>query len=182
VSAGARLIATQDSEPLSVLIRDMNKFSNNVMTQQLFLMLGATGGEPGNPARGAAAVRGLLAARGIAAPELVLENGCGLSRIERISAATLANVLADAWNSQWMSEFMASLPISGVDGTMKARKVSPGIAHMKTGMLEDTRAVAGYVQAASGKRYIVVGFINHPNAGRGTGAHDALLEWVYRTG
>jgi len=182
VSPGARLIATQDSEPLSVLIRDINKFSNNVMTQQLFLTLGATGGERGNPARGAAAVRGLLAARGIAAPELILENGCGLSRIERISAATLANVLADAWNSQWMSEFMASLPISGVDGTMKARNVPPGVAHMKTGMLEDTRAVAGYVQAASGKRYIVVAFINHPNAGRGTSAHDALLEWVYRTG
>ena len=182
VSPGARLVATQESEPLSSLIRDINKFSNNVMTQQLFLTLGAAGGEPGNPARGAAAVRGLLAARSIAAAELILENGCGLSRIERISAATLANVLADAWNSQWMSEFMASLPISGVDGTMKARSVSPGVAHMKTGMLEDTRAVAGYVQAASGKRYIVVAFINHPNASRGTAAHDALLEWVYRTG
>ncbi len=182
VAATARLIAAQESAPLSSLIRDINKFSNNVMTQQLFLTMGAAGGEPGNPARGAAAVRGLLAARGIAAPELILENGCGLSRVERISAATLGNVLFDAWNSQWMSEFMASLPISGVDGTMKARNVSPGAAHMKTGMLEDTRAVAGYVQAASGRRYVVVAIINHPNASRGTGAHDALLEWVYRTG
>ena len=77
-----------------MLIRDINKFCNNVMTQQLFLTMGAAGGEPGNPARGAAAVRDLLAARGIEAPELVLENGCGLSRIERISAGTLANVLS----------------------------------------------------------------------------------------
>ena len=114
-------------------------------------------------------MRGLLAARGIAAPELILENGCGLSRVERISAATLGNVLADAWKSQWMSELMASLPISGVDGTMQARNVPAGAAHMKTGMLEDTRAVAGYVQAASGKRYVVVAIINHPNAGRGHG-------------
>ena len=182
VPATARLIAVQDSEPLAVLIRDINKFSNNVMTQQLFLTMGAAGGEPGNPERGATAVRGLLAARGIAAPELVLENGCGLSRVERISAATLGNVLADAWHSQWMSELMASLPISGVDGTMQRRNVPVGAAHMKTGMLEDTRAVAGYVQAASGKRYVVVAIINHPNAGRGQGAHDALLEWVYRTG
>ena len=71
-----------------MLIRDINKFSNNVMTQQLFLTMGAAGGEPGNPARGAAAVRDLLSARGIDAPGLVLENGCGLSRVERISAAS----------------------------------------------------------------------------------------------
>jgi D-alanyl-D-alanine carboxypeptidase/D-alanyl-D-alanine-endopeptidase (penicillin-binding protein 4) len=182
VSGSARLVAAQESPPLASLIRDINKFSNNVMTQQLFLTMGATAGEPGNPARGASAIRGLLAARGIAAPELILENGCGLSRIERISAGTLGNVLVDAWKSQWMSELMASLPISGVDGTMKARNVTTGAAHMKTGMLEDTRAVAGYVQAASGRRYVVVAIINHPNASRGTGAHDALLDWVYRIG
>jgi D-alanyl-D-alanine carboxypeptidase/D-alanyl-D-alanine-endopeptidase (penicillin-binding protein 4) len=165
-----------------MLIRDINKFSNNVMTQQLFLTMGAAGGEAGSPARGAAAVRGLLTARGIAAPGLILENGCGLSRIERISAGTLADVLVDAWMSQWMSELMASLPISGVDGTMQRRNVVSGAAHMKTGMLEDTRSVAGYVQAASGRRYVVVAIINHPAAARGTGAHDALIDWVYRTG
>jgi D-alanyl-D-alanine carboxypeptidase/D-alanyl-D-alanine-endopeptidase (penicillin-binding protein 4) len=182
VPAGARLIAAQESAPLALLIRDINKFSNNVMTQQLFLTMGAAGGEPGNPARGGAAVRNLLSARGIATPGLVLENGSGLSRIERIAAATLADVLTDAWKSQWMPELMASLPISGVDGTMKARNVPSGSAHMKTGLLGDTRAVAGYVLASSGRRYVVVAIINHPNASRGTGAHDVLLDWVYRTG
>ncbi|HET9862484.1 MAG TPA: D-alanyl-D-alanine carboxypeptidase/D-alanyl-D-alanine-endopeptidase [Steroidobacteraceae bacterium] len=182
VPADAHLVAVQESPPLASLVRDINKFSNNVMTQQLFLTLGAAGGEAGNPARGAAAVRGLLAARGIQAPELILENGCGLSRIERISAATLAEVLVDAWKSQWMSELMSSLPVSGVDGTMQRRDVVPGAAHMKTGLLEDTRAVAGYVQAASGRRYVVVAIVNHPNAGRGSAAHDALIDWVYRTG
>jgi D-alanyl-D-alanine carboxypeptidase/D-alanyl-D-alanine-endopeptidase (penicillin-binding protein 4) len=182
VPPAARLVASLDSQPLAVLIRDINKFSNNVMTQQLFLTMGAAGGQPGNPARGADAVRGLLAARGIDAPGLVLENGCGLSRVERISPATLANLLVDAWKSQWMSELMASLPISGVDGTMQRRDVPAGAAHMKTGMLDDTRAVAGYVLAASGRRYVVVAIINHPNAGRATGAHDALIEWVYRAG
>jgi len=182
VPAGARLAAVQESAPLAMLIRDINKFSNNVMTQQLFLTLGAAGGSPGNPQRGAAAVRGLLQARGIAAPELILENGCGLSRVERISVGTLANVLVDAWKSQWMSELMASLPISGVDGTMKSRNVPAGAAHMKTGLLEDTRAVAGYVLAASGRRYVVVAIINDPGASRGTGAHDALIDWVYQVG
>lgn len=182
VSAGARLVAAQESAPLAMLIRDINKFSNNVMTQQLFLTMGAAGGEPGNPVRGATAVRNLLSARGIDVPELVLENGCGLSRVERISVGSLANVLADAWKSQWMSELMSSLPVSGVDGTLKSRNMPPGAAHMKTGLLEDTRAVAGYVLAASGKHYVVVGIINHPNAKLGTGAHDALVDWVYRTG
>jgi D-alanyl-D-alanine carboxypeptidase/D-alanyl-D-alanine-endopeptidase (penicillin-binding protein 4) len=65
---------------------------------------------------------------------------------------------------------------------MKTRNVPTGAAHMKTGMLEDTRAVAGYVLAASGKRYVVVAIINHPNAGHATGAHDALIDWVYRVG
>jgi D-alanyl-D-alanine carboxypeptidase/D-alanyl-D-alanine-endopeptidase (penicillin-binding protein 4) len=81
-----------------------------------------------------------------------------------------------------MSELMSSLPVSGVDGTMQRRHVVTGAAHMKTGLLEDTRAVAGYVLAASGKRYVVVAIINHPNAGRGTGAHDVLIDWVYRNG
>jgi D-alanyl-D-alanine carboxypeptidase/D-alanyl-D-alanine-endopeptidase (penicillin-binding protein 4) len=182
VAATARLVAAQESPPLSSLIRDINKFSNNVMTQQLFLTMGAAGGEPGNPVRGATAVRNLLSARGIDVPGLVLENGCGLSRVERISAGGLASVLADAWKSQWMSELMTSLPVSGVDGTLKARNMPVGAAHMKTGLLEDTRAVAGYVLAASGRRYVVVGIINHPNARFGTGAHDALVDWVFRTG
>jgi D-alanyl-D-alanine carboxypeptidase/D-alanyl-D-alanine-endopeptidase (penicillin-binding protein 4) len=182
VPPAARLFAAQESPPLAMLIRDINKYSNNVMTQQLFLTMGAAGGEPGNAARGGAAVRNLLSARGIAAPGLVLENGCGLSRVERITVTTLADVLSDAWKSAWMPELMASLPISGVDGTMKARDVPSGAAHMKTGLLGDTRAVAGYVLAASGKRYVVVAIINHPNAARGTGAHDALIDWVFRAG
>jgi serine-type D-Ala-D-Ala carboxypeptidase/endopeptidase (penicillin-binding protein 4) len=182
VPAGARLIAAQESPPLGMLIRDINKFSNNVMTQQLYLTMGAAGGEPGSAARGGAAIRNLLSARGIDAPGLVLENGSGLSRNERISVTTLADVLTDAWRSPWMSELMSSLPISGVDGTMKARNITPGAAHLKTGLLGDTRAVAGYVLAASGKRYVVVAIINHPAASRGTGAHDALIDWVYRTG
>ncbi len=182
VPAAARLVVAQESPALASIIRDINKYSNNVMTQQLFLTMGGAGGAPGSPANGGAAIRNLLSARGIDVPELVLENGCGLSRVERISAGSLANVLVDAWKSQWMPELMSSLPIAGVDGTMKGRNVPAGSAHMKTGLLEDTRAVAGYVLAASGRRYVVVAIINHPNARLGTGAHDALLEWVYRAG
>jgi D-alanyl-D-alanine carboxypeptidase/D-alanyl-D-alanine-endopeptidase (penicillin-binding protein 4) len=81
-----------------------------------------------------------------------------------------------------MPEFVSSMPIVGVDGTMRRRQAAAGSAHIKTGLLADARAIAGYVLAASGRRYAVVAFINHPNAGAGQPALDALLNWVYVQG
>ncbi len=115
-------------------------------------------------------------------PELVLENGAGLSRVERVSAGSLARLRADAWRSPVMPELMASLPMAGVDGTAARRNGAMGSAHFKTGLLEDVRAVAGYVLAASGRRYVVVGLINHERAGGAQGALDALLDWVQVSG
>jgi len=112
----------------------------------------------------------------------VLENGAGLSRVERLTAAGLARLLQGAFASPLMPEFVSSLPIVGIDGTMRRRHGAAGSAHIKTGQLADTRAIAGYVLAASGKRYAVVAFINHPNAGAGQPALDALLNWVYVQG
>jgi D-alanyl-D-alanine carboxypeptidase/D-alanyl-D-alanine-endopeptidase (penicillin-binding protein 4) len=179
----ARRVAVHESAPLAMVIREINKFSNNVMTRQLFLTIGAeTSRQPGTPERAVRALREWYAARGMAMPELVLENGAGLSRLERISAGSLARVLAHAYASAVMPELMASLPIPGVDGTMKNRFAAVGSAHVKTGLLADVRAVAGYVLAASGRRYVVVGIVNHPNAGAAAQAHDALLQWVYARG
>lgn len=183
VASDARRIAMHESEPLAQVIRDINKHSNNVMARQLLLTIAAEShGRPGNTLRGAAAVRSGLAIRGLDLPELAIENGAGLSRQERISADGLARLLRHAFASPWMPEFMSSLPILGLDGTMKSRNGTAGSAHMKTGLLADVRAIAGYVLAASGKRYVVVALINHPNAGAAQPAHDALLEWVYRNG
>lgn len=181
--ADARRIAVHESAPLAEVIRDVNKFSNNVMARQIFLTIGgASSGQPANAARADAAIRNWLAGRGLAMPELVLENGAGLSRIERISAGSLARLLRDAFAGPLMPELMASLPLVGVDGTMRQRAGAAGNAHIKTGLLADVRAIAGYVHAASGRRYAVVALINHPNARDGQAAHDALLQWVYING
>jgi len=182
--ADARRIALHESEPLASVIRDINKFSNNVMTRQLYLTLGAEAGRlPGSPESAERAVRGWLAARGLAMPELVLENGAGLSRVERIAPASLAQLLQHAFASPLMPEFVSSLPVVGVDGTMvKRRNGAAGSAHIKTGLLAEVRAIAGYVHAHSGRRYVVVSIINHPNARDGQAAQDALLEWVFRNG
>jgi len=183
VPADARRIALNESAPLAEVIRDVNKFSNNVMARQIYLTLGTDGGrQSASAARAEAAIRAWLDSRGLAMPELVLENGSGLSRTERISAGSLARLLRHAFAGPLMPELMASLPLLGIDGTMRKRNGAAGRAHVKTGLLADVRAIAGYVDAASGRRYVVVGIINHPNAGSGQAAHDALLQWVYLNG
>ena len=181
---GATPFHALESAPLAVIVRDINKFSNNVMARQLYLTLAAE--SAGAPARGEnaqRAVRQWLKEKGIAAPELVLENGSGLSRIERASAATLAALLQAAWKSNVMPEFLSSLPIVAVDGTMRRRLRGDGIAgnaHIKSGLLSDARAMAGYTLDRSGRRQVVVMLVNHPNAHQAQPALDALLAWVYR--
>ena len=179
----ARRIAVHESRPLSEVIRDVNKFSNNVMARQIYLTLAGSGGkEPASATRAESALRAWCESRELAIPELALENGAGLSRNARISAAGLARVLRHAFASPLMPELMASLPLVGVDGTMRKRNGAAGNAHIKTGLLVDVRAIAGYVHASSGRRYAVVAMINHPNARGGQAAHDALLQWVYANG
>ena len=79
-----------------------------------------------------------------------------------------------------MPDLMASLPLSGVDGTLRNRRTLPGSAHLKTGSLRDVTALAGYVHGASGRRYVLVAMANHPNAAAARPAFDALLEWAVR--
>ncbi|HSD60415.1 MAG TPA: D-alanyl-D-alanine carboxypeptidase, partial [Burkholderiales bacterium] len=180
----ARRLAQHESGSLAEVIRDINKFSNNVMARQLFLTLGAeVSGPPATVDKSRAAVRQWLAAKGLPFPELVLENGSGLSRAERISARHLGELLLSAFASPVMPELMSSLPVSAVDGTMKKRMSGRGVAgqaHIKTGLLEGVKTMAGYVLDAQGRRVVVVALVNHPNAGAAEPALDALLEWVYR--
>jgi D-alanyl-D-alanine carboxypeptidase/D-alanyl-D-alanine-endopeptidase (penicillin-binding protein 4) len=183
-SPAARLAYTHESVPLAQVVRDINKFSNNVMARQLYLTLAAEmGGAPARPELALASIRQFLTSKNIKAPELAIENGSGLSRIERASAATIAAVLEAAWRSPVMPEFMSSLPLAAADGTMRKRMLGEGVAgraHIKTGLLQDVRSIAGYVLDRRGRRYLVVMIINHPRASaEGQGALDAMLAWVY---
>jgi len=184
VPADARLVATVESPALAEVIRDINKYSNNVMARQVFLTLSAElTHEPGNAMASAQIIRDWLARKNIIAPELSLENGSGLSRSERVSAASLAQLLDAAWKSSVMPEFMSSLSLVGADGTMRQRGKNDSVAgqaHIKTGSLSDVRAMAGYVLDATGRRWIVVMLINHANAPAAQAAQDALLSAVYR--
>ena len=183
-SPSARLVYVHESDPLAEIVRDINKFSNNVMARQLYLTLAAElGGAPARPEAAFRSIQQWLKAKGINAPELVIENGSGLSRNERVSAATLAALLQAAWSSPVMPEFIASLPVVAADGTMKKRlrgERVAGNAHIKTGLLNDARAIAGYVLDRNGRRHIVVMIVNHPRAPEAADALDALLTWVYQ--
>ncbi len=186
VPAEARAVGVLPSPTLAEVVRDINKFSNNVMARQLFLTLGMEAGHrPASAADADAAIRAWLDARALSVPELVLENGSGLSRRERISAEGLGRLLQAAWRSAVMPELIASLPVTATDGTMKKRLKQNGVAgqaHIKTGSLEGVRAIAGYVLDKNGRRWIVVFFVNHANAGGAQAAQDALLQWVYERG
>ncbi len=167
------------SPALAEVVRDINKLSNNVMAQQLFLTLGATQRGAGTPDAARLVVRQWLRSRvGALERNAVIVNGSGLSRDSRLSAALLGRLLQSAWASAVMPELMSSLPVAGIDGTLRRSKGVPGRAHLKTGSLRDVVGVAGYVLADSGRRYVVVGIVNDVNANGARPALEALTEWA----
>ncbi len=234
----------ETSPPLADVLREMNKWSSNVIARQLLASLGAgpevatsvadrievgsahalAGAEPKSAveaganepadaatttgatapvetygiradaatvethpidmvAAGADAAHAQLAAAGIDTSRLVIANGSGLSRIESVTARTLGEMLLAAWRRPYMPEFIASLPIIGVDGTLRDRlATSPasGHAHLKTGYINGVRAIAGYVLDRNGRRHVVAMLVNDPRAVDSRPALDALIEWVWR--
>jgi len=181
------LVEWTSPRTLADVVRDVNKFSNNVMARQLMLQtsVDATARRPATLERARGTIAAWLEQRGLRTPDLVLDNGSGLSRLERIAPASLARVLIDAARGDHGVTFVESLPVVGVDGTMRHRlRADPvaGRAWIKTGSLQDVRSIAGYVEAASGRRYAVVMLVNGPRAGASGAAQDDLLRWVYANG
>lgn len=183
--ADARLMAERASSPLAEAIRPVNKVSDNAMARTLYLTLGTllpAEGRSDNAFQNAeAAVKAWFGKHDIADDGLVLENGSGLSRLERISARQLAALLQAGSTGNWFAEYASSLPIVALDGTMRKRlqqSAAAARARIKTGTLRDATAVAGYVRDRAGQDWIVVGIVNHPQARKGRPALDALINWV----
>ncbi len=184
--AETRVLAEHRSRPLGEVTRDINKRSDNPIARVIYLAIGANSAlEPGMPTaqRAEREVRAWFARKEIDAEGLVLENGSGLSRKERIRPAQLAAVLKAAAASEWAPEFLASLPIVAVDGGMRKRLRDSSAAErsrIKTGTLRDASAVAGYVKDDASETYIVVAIVNHPLAKKQVARPilDALVDWV----
>ena len=188
-SGTARELFSDESAPLADVVRDMNKWSSNVIARQLLATLGQVSAHPESAedmvAAGARAASATLAAAGIDSTGLVIENGSGLSRNERIRADSLGSLLLAAWQRPWMPEFIVALPVAGLDGTARRRldgSPARGQAHIKTGTLNGVRAMAGYLLDRHGRRHVVVMMVNHPEATASATAQDALLEWLWSGG
>lgn len=175
--ANSVTLASHDSPTLGEVVREVNKFSNNTMARQLLLTLGVQQPRTGDTLTdGKAVVRQWLTSHGLTLPELVLENGAGLSRRERISAAGLGQVLQQGAASPYAPEFLASLPIAARDGTLRRRFVGQSIAaRLKTGSLNGVRTLAGYVKAADGQSYVLVILASRPEGSPLNPALDALV-------
>ena len=182
VSPGLKPAFEVASPTLADVIRDINKYSNNVMAQQVFLTLSLQQKGSGTLDGSRELLRTWWRDRFGEADMPVLDNGSGLSRSERVTAQGLARMLQTAYLSPLMPELMSSLPIAGVDGTLRRGRMraNAGQAHLKTGTLRDATAIAGFVHGASGRRYVVVAIANHPNAAAARPALDALVDWAAR--
>ncbi|MEB0208108.1 D-alanyl-D-alanine carboxypeptidase/D-alanyl-D-alanine-endopeptidase [Pseudomonas sp. CCC3.1] len=186
VPKSAKLLARAYSPDLAEIIRDINKYSNNTMAQQLFLSLGAqfrTDADGDDAKAAQRVVRQWLAKKGITAPHLVMENGSGLSRAERVSAREMAQMLQAAWKSPYAAEFISSMPIAGKDGTMRKRLKTTamnGQAHIKTGTLNTVRAISGFSRDSNGDTWAVVAILNDPRPWGASSILDQVLLDLYR--
>ncbi|MHA6193890.1 D-alanyl-D-alanine carboxypeptidase/D-alanyl-D-alanine endopeptidase [Pseudomonas wadenswilerensis] len=186
VPKSARLLARAFSPDLVEIIRDINKYSNNTMAQQLFLSLGARfrTDADGDDARAAQrVVRQWMAKKGITASHLVMENGSGLSRAERVSAREMATLLQAAWKSPYAAEFISSMPLTGMDGTMRKRlkrTAMAGEAHIKTGTLNTVRAIAGFSRDSNGTTWAVTAILNDPRPWGASAVLDQVLLDLYK--
>jgi D-alanyl-D-alanine carboxypeptidase/D-alanyl-D-alanine-endopeptidase (penicillin-binding protein 4) len=172
-----------DSLSLGEIVRLTNKFSSNLMARHLLLTMGEEHlGAPATLEKGAAAIAEWSRERGIDLQGMDIDNGSGLSRSTHISVLQMAEILSAAYRSRYAPEFLASLPLAGVDGTLRSRmKTSPaGAVRLKTGHIDGVSGVAGYVTANSGKTYVLVSLVNHSRADIGAGepVHAALVSWM----
>lgn len=189
VPSGASVLAQTYSRDVATMMRDINKWSNNVMAQQMFLNIGAThrkGGDQDDASSARRQIDAWLRGKGIATEGLVLENGSGLSRNERLTVRQTARMLESAWHSRYAAEFIASLPLVALDGTLRRRMRGSslvGEGHLKTGSLNNARALAGYMRDKDGNGWVLVAYVNHPNAGAALPVLDeALVKWHRSSG
>jgi serine-type D-Ala-D-Ala carboxypeptidase/endopeptidase (penicillin-binding protein 4) len=186
VDANSRVLATHRSRPMGEVVRDINKTSDNTLARLLYLTLGTlptTDSNLNSIMRGEQEIRAWFKRNAINDEGLVLDNGSGLSRTERMTPAQMTALLTIGSRSNWAPEFIASLPIAALDGTMRRRlRESPAAqrARLKTGTLKNVVAVAGYVPDGTNELCVAVAFINHPLATSKVAQPilDALIDWV----
>lgn len=175
----ATVLLTRESPRLPQVLAAMNKYSNNLIARNVFLSLPAGAGEPPyTPATAQAAMRAWLHAKGT--PDVVVDNGSGLSRSVRITPEQMTHLLEAAWHHPYRAELISSLPISGVDGTLRKRmkKSAAGEGHLKTGSLAGVTTLSGYVRNDRGDYLMITLFSERQQSGRVRRLQEDLIRWM----
>jgi serine-type D-Ala-D-Ala carboxypeptidase/endopeptidase (penicillin-binding protein 4) len=179
----AKPLLAFDSLSLGEIVRLTNKHSSNLMARHLLLTLGSERfGLPATVEKGVAAIADWARGRGLDLNGVDIDNGSGLSRSTHISVLQMAKILNAGYHSPFAPEYLASLPLAGMDGTLRSRmKSSPaGSVRLKTGHLDGVSGVAGFVTTPAGKTYVLVSLVNHVRADFGAAepVHAALVSWI----
>ena len=149
-------ILTHYSEPLDTIIHEYNKESINIIGESIVKAIGAEfSGTQGSWKAGTRAIENHLRRIGLNGNFSVVD-GSGLSRLNRVSPEDITHALAKAYDDPDISEeFLASLPIAGVDGTLEKRfRNLKGKVYAKTGYLEGVRSLSGYAFGKNGRVYV----------------------------
>lgn len=177
----ARLMLITTSPDLVTQVRDINKWSSNVMARQLLLAIGAENRREDDEDDRVAGIRVVydwLESKGIKAAGMVIDNGAGLTRHGRITARQGAQILQHAWNSPFSADLMASMPLIAMDGTMARRLRNTGLdglGRIKTGYLENVRSIAGYTRDETNTTWAIVGMVNNDPAWNGQAVLDRVI-------
>ena len=152
VPEGAMKLLTHDSEPLTLALQGLNKFSNNFVAEQILKTIGAEKyGQPGTTLKGLKAFKEYLIKLGYQQNQYQVLDGSGLSRQNRLSPQIIIDVLRHVKNDLGVyPEFVSALGVMGVDGNVKNRMrgvKSSERARVKTGTLNFVSALSGYFQS-----------------------------------
>ncbi len=179
-----RLLLKQFSKPLTEILTQTNKFSNNAMARQVFLTLGSKQKNSAITTSDAEQeLKYWLESIGVPKIDITIDNGSGLSRTSRISVKNIARILERAWRSPLMPEFVSSLPLLATDGTLRKRMKNSdlsGMGHLKTGYIKNVRTIAGFLRNKNNQTVLLVFFINHPKAKKSWPAHEELLKLLFK--
>lgn len=165
---GTTPVARHESIPLSEILVKLNKPSDNLIAECLLKTLGAEKGKEGSAAEGAAQVAAWLKTAGADPAGLVMADGSGLSRYNLVSPRTIAAVLKAMSTHPQGRLWSDSLPIAGVDGTLRSRLKGTAAeknVHAKTGSISNASSLSGYVTTKDARRLLFVILMNNQTTG-----------------
>jgi D-alanyl-D-alanine carboxypeptidase/D-alanyl-D-alanine-endopeptidase (penicillin-binding protein 4) len=165
-----RVLARHVSPPVAQDIMWTNKASQNLHAELLLRLLGKAFAKDGSLAQGTRVVRQFLINAGVSDQDFFFYDGSGMSMDDRITPRAYTQLLSYAWRQPWGDAWKNTFPIAGVDGTLETRfRNSPlkGKLWAKTGTLNETNALSGYLTTASGKTVAFSILVN----GRRPGSH-----------